>query len=139
MNDRELDALVAEKVMGWEWVKDNPARGPSHYREQRFIERAGFAESHPSFIVPAIGSEPVASWNEPPHYSTKIEGAWMVVEKLSGGRSENFSIHRTGDRWSARFRDIESPDKPDFSEADTAPKAICLAALKAVGEKREEE
>ena len=76
-----------------------------------------------------------ADW-EPPEYSTDISAAWEVVNKLSGGFY--FSIdgqwrsQLTGKiSWRSRFK--PSLDAPYIS-GDTAPHAICLAALKAVGE-----
>ena len=76
------------------------------------------------------------------HYSTNIADAWEVVEKI--GRSitpnrysVNFIIEwdRLAAEWRAGWA-YYSDDGPEYDfvgEADTAPLAICLAALKAVG------
>jgi hypothetical protein len=99
---RELDALVAEKIMGWK--VEYGELGHEHFTENGEIK----------FL---------------PFYSTNISDAWEVVEK---------------------FDDISvSKDKKEFlceivvfngnigrvyeAYAETAPLAICLAALKAVG------
>ncbi len=59
-------------------------------------------------------------------YSTDIAAAWEVVEKMSVPLE--IIRHRDGKQWGvldARFRNT--------TWADTAPLAICLAALKAKG------
>lgn len=74
-----------------------------------------------------------------PPYSTAIAAAWLVVEKLikdgfypdlisgenPGGFYWNCELHTANDE--------EHPDNPYQVCGDTAPHAICLAALKAVG------
>ena len=96
---RELDALVAEKVMGAKVV---------------FVENV-------------------------PYYSTDIAAAWEVVNHLlCHGWDEKyfFRLHYDNvDLWDASFYKESSSDGggPDvWGTADTAPLAICLAALKAV-------
>jgi hypothetical protein len=98
---RELDALIAEKVMG-------------------FDKR----------IVSKVDGMPYA---DVLHYSTQIADAWLVVEKFP-----NVAIFGPNDSWLVRFSDDDGSiythpvDEP--ARADTAPLAICLAALKAVDE-----
>jgi hypothetical protein len=116
MTDRELDALVAEKVMGWiigyplaDAPDGMPPRPP------------GDTRSHYDYpvLVPA--------------YSTDITAAWQVVEKM-----EDLGYH-----W--RFANVIPSSDPivytmkfmrmdtDAKETEfTAPLAICRAALKAV-------
>jgi hypothetical protein len=101
---RELDALIAEKVMGYDDIlmPDCYGRPPDmvhveHYR------------------------------HEIPHYSTQIADAWLVVEKLS---FEFYMERRPQEDYWVLFTDAE--DEWHVGEADTAPLAICLAALKAV-------
>lgn len=92
---RELDALVAEKVMGWTGCRDSP-------------------------------------------YSTDIVVAWRIIEKFG------FMIHPTGHGregkpagyWVGYPRDghsglVGDMDNDTVAFAETAPLAICLAALKA--------
>lgn len=63
-------------------------------------------------------------------YSTDISAAWEVVEELNG--KYGFSLGRAGDyyepdrKWNVRVGTNE------WVEADTAPEAICKAALLAV-------
>lgn len=56
-----------------------------------------------------------------PHYSTDITAAWQVVEKMG------IYLDGHGTKWVAWSQGHKG------IEASTAPHAICLAALKAVG------
>lgn len=107
---RKIDALVAEKVIGWT-IKPGQI-GTSH-------STAGH------FIAP----------EDVPEYSTDIAAAWDVVEAWKGDGSlceivlSRCESHvSTG--WRARFGESEASWEAD---APTAPLAICLAALKAKG------
>lgn len=95
---RELDALVAEKVMGVTFKKE---------------------WLHISDTCP--------------RYSTSIEAAWQVVKKMK--EQYAIEIHIRGGAYGCN---VEAGDEVTSyfvatSEADTAPLAICLASLKAVG------
>lgn len=103
---RELDALIAEKVMGWTWKE---------------------VEGEQYLYPPRPGDVNI------PHYSTDIAAAWQVVEKLAElgmltsvcwGRSGNHGIIASVDILEGGF------NKP--IAAHTAPLAICLAALETV-------
>ena len=72
-----------------------------------------------------------------PNYSTQIADAWLVVEKLAK-ENYGFGIYITTiidldgglhDNWGCYF---ENDDFEWEVEEETAPLAICLAALKAV-------
>lgn len=97
---RELDALVAEKAMGW-------ARNRG---------------SGVGFTTPDGEYRSIDIWSP----STDIAAAWQVVGKLRE-RGFGFSLN---DAWIAWF--LAAPNEYQAS-ADTAPHAICLAALRAVG------
>ena len=66
------------------------------------------------------------------NYAEDISLAWLVVEKFP-----NVAIFGPNDSWLVRFSDEDGSiythpiDEP--ARADTAPLAICLGALKAVG------
>lgn len=105
---RELDALVAEKVM-------NFALG---MMSEQDVE--------PSIIV----DQAVASFDVIPYYSTDISAAWEVVEKLAGRFVPSLTLGPTNE-WQAVFQ--ESTDVIYYEHSNSAPHAICLAALKAVG------
>lgn len=108
---RELDALVAEKVMN----------------------------------VPKYGIDTVSISNSdmfPKPYSTDISAAWEIVEKIR--LHENYVCWEISSEWKGEG-DLKANSNFSFhvrfclgrgvewAGADTAPLAICLAALKAVG------
>lgn len=124
---RELDALVAEKVMGWSDCKASDEHGCA----------IGYT---PYWKRETYGCEVV------PYYSTSISDAWEIVEKISqkespSGDCFHFFIDKDDEDYWCCF-DSRVPHKDggmnviDRFEANSnsAPHAICLAALKAVGE-----
>lgn len=103
---RELDALVAEKVMGWTNILDRMGVPPNH-----------------------------GPWSHRvPSYSTDLGAAWTVVEKLiATGHIIELSNRRSG-TWKIGTWQFQTFGKLSVgADADTAPLAICRAALKAVG------
>lgn len=101
---RELDILVANKVFGWEY--------------DEFLEM--FYTKH------ELGSVPRSSNFRP---STNIADAWKVLEKLIQlGAEINVGFYK---QWDCS---IDYPIGCNWLvQAETAPLAICLAALKALG------
>jgi hypothetical protein len=110
---RELDALIAEKVMGWtvELIVNSPCDAFEEWRDAQ-------------------------GWRygpNPPLYSTDIAAAWEIAEKLqlavipdaSGGWCAGHALFR-GPGW-------YEENVNDWEHADTAPLALCRAALAAVG------
>lgn len=111
MTPREIDALVAEKVMGYiVTVGVNPLMGK-------------------------IESGSCMWFGELPHYSTDIGAAWTVIEKVYERTGSWILVCPINGRFVAyEMTGCADPDFGAFCEyADTAMMAICLAALKAVG------
>lgn len=114
---RELDALVAEKVMGWRWV---------HHMDRTFIQSPEQVARYKLEYLLPIGSVRDIT---PAHagllkYSTSISAAWEIVTKLKIGLLPN----TCDDNWGA----FVVPLTPEgYSYGNTAPLAICRAALKA--------
>jgi hypothetical protein len=124
---RELDALVAERVMRWK------------LHTQFTPPRWSVPGAPPQFNMPT----------ECPPYSTDIAAAWEVVEALEGKtileldehgafRSrENGGFQLQGpyirSQWRAGWLERDHEYYLAEEVAATAPLAICLAALKAVG------
>ena len=113
----ELDARVAERVMGWFKVRwrEKPRRSEWVWRWCR--TKATYYAAH-------------GSWSP----STDWAAAGEVLEKLN---LLTFSLHREN-CGGVRY-DVVCYDKPDQSDqvhatATAAPLAICRAALKAVEE-----
>jgi hypothetical protein len=123
---RELDALVAEKVMGWMRV-NSP-------------HKITGANGEPSGLEPIGGG--YATFAVVPHYSTDIAAAWQIVEMME--RRGYWCQMRTpfqagdgGDGFWAGFTPHGTSGwngRPDhWTDATILPLAICLAALRAVG------
>jgi hypothetical protein len=100
---REMDALVAELVMGW--------------------EKRVFGDGVDYWHLPGGAICEL----DAPHYSTDIAAAWQVVEKLP------FSVYvevrwdgKNAEAW------FDSGSQTWEASAPTAPLAICRAALLAV-------
>ena len=123
---RELDALVAEKVMGW------------------VLNRHEFGSELPGGPLKSLGIAPDGSHIMGlPHFSTNISAAWEVVERLDAlgywfqGRTrfDNEGEHDDG-CWAGFTPHLTTGwnGQPDhYTNAPSMPHAICLAALKAVG------
>lgn len=113
---RELDALVAEKV----WPECSVAMAAIGENDEDVLS------------VWKLNGE--RNWLPLPHYSTSIADAWLVVEKFPDALGY-FAIDHT--HGSGKVGIWLNPQ--DFGEfppdvmGETAPHAICLAALKAVG------
>lgn len=116
---RELDALVAEKVMGWRYNHCDGVQCPT----------CGYDGLY-------------GSGKDYPGYSTDIAAAWTVVKSVTSFtqslradvKIENLAMSSCHPgHWSVTFSYIRGGRVTGL--ADTAPLAICLAALKAVGAK----
>ncbi len=125
----ELDALVAAKVMG------------AAARRHNWVE-AGYPGSLDSWTACEYCGKKITQAIEkdscPPPYSTDIAAAWEVVELFQKRGTINLRFFQGGGpevAWKVRIRpDILRDGDPGVEEAaETAPLAICRAALKAVG------
>jgi hypothetical protein len=122
---REMDALIAEKVMGWFWKTEG-------YTRLGFMEGDRFRYG----VVRGGGTADEYTSNLP-NYSNDISAAWVVVRK----HPHYFSLVRSNETgwrpapwgamlWLCRFY---APGKFE-AKAETAPLAICRAALLAIME-----
>jgi len=116
---RELDELVAEKILGWRFSKST------------------FEQYEPSCWYDKATSKRV--WGRDFSPSTDIAAAWKVVEKLNDLGMDveiNQNAESTpGDheRCHVYIREFDTINEKELHEdvwASTAPHAICLAALK---------
>lgn len=110
---RELDALVAEKVMGHK-VK---------WGRSRFYPL--------DYDTPFFDEQPLK--RSIPNYSTDIAAAWEVVEKLKEQTAPERDIE-IGCYSFYRVSIVDAATEAEIAvmENDSAPLAICLAALKAL-------
>ncbi len=118
---RDLDALVAEKVMGFpSFAEQVVSKLSTHIRF-----------NHEACVICGRQDDTRECL---PKYSTEIAAAWEVVEKL---REKDFLVSiRTLKSGKIRCL-VFSPDSENGpgvrAISDTAPHAVCLAALKACG------
>lgn len=142
---RELDAKIAEHVMGLEIAH---RAWPCHYAPDCGAYEAVLSERdtdfnakpdviywrhHPSENMPDEDKNDLGLWCEPvPHYSTDIADAWRIVEHLTlnkhwidisyNGSDSNVHIERHNKIWNM-IVEVDYDDTP-------MPLAICRAALK---------
>ena len=131
MNDamqagRELDALVAEKVMGLVILaaEDMKAEAQRVWEKQpgccwfiRGFDFVGGTHEHPILR------------QRFPLYSTDIAAAWLVVDQMAG-RGWKLDVQNRAVGWACLVLVIGRP--AIFEHHETAPLSICLAALRAV-------
>lgn len=130
---RELDAAVAERVMGWDWftaVNVNVLVPPEHHwRVQRSWHIPGKHGEEDDIDSARFYDSRNGGKQAPvvPAYSTDIAAAWAVVEKLydQGWRLEIM--------WGRLFWvEFQRAHAIAQATAPTAPEAICRAALAAM-------
>ncbi len=108
---RELDAEVAEKVMGFEVtrLKESSYIAPLGF-EKMFIQLGwDFKNSQTTYV---------------PYYSTDIKAAWQIIERVK--------LDHYAKRFSSDFEEALSRIHEKLTSAEEMAKIICLAALKAV-------
>ena len=118
---RELDALVAEKVLG----------ECAHREQEKYV-----CQDDWGFHCVVCGSE-----KECPKYSTDIKAAMEVFKKAMGFLfSQRKAFFKELQNIATKLADLDYPELvawPDvlmiLVKQDVLPKAICHAALKAVG------
>lgn len=127
----ELDREIHSKVMIQRLLSQEEMEGEAKdvWKEQPLclFFRSGFRASRD-----ADGK--ITCTQQLPKYSTEIEAAWKVQEKWRG---MTLSDHgRSG--WQCTFRAVMPHERDVSADADTAPLAICLAALRLVQELRKD-
>lgn len=142
--DREIDALVAEKIFNWRWfecvqtaclvhpmlARDWDQQGEWMYKPLpggpgklfrddidgiRFYDSSKGGHTHPHIE----------------EFSTKIECAWMVINKMSEYKS-SVSWLPESKEWFVTFN-RSNKESIRTALSDTAPRAICIAALRCQG------
>ena len=114
MDNREIDALIHEKVFGrcaHQWLQ--------HLSPMQCF-KCGQAETQ---------------YTKTPFYSTDIAAAWQIVEQLDSCEiSQNGASHVENPDHKKGWRANHTRDGRIYlAFAETGPMAICLAALQAVG------
>lgn len=123
---RALDALLAKKIMEWKYVGEDGPNGEPGLVDPDQIERMS---------------------EELPKYSTDISAAWEVVEKIKEGKEIDIlygdyfqPVTRGGycgqmmqSALPGYFVRIRWGENMVSEQSQSAPHAICLAALKGIG------
>jgi hypothetical protein len=114
---REMDALIAEKVMGWTLGEPHEIHGWMMHGMVTVRDWVGSTND--------AGITHIEKWSP----STDIAAAWEVVEKL-GDKFDELERGDGGEFWMC----VVYPDGfiPCVARAETAPLAICRAALLAM-------
>jgi len=142
---RELDALVAEKVMG-----DDLSEAIHEWRELD-VDEMDFQQS--THICKRCGEG--SGWEDADHlrrhpgvcnphprrFSTTYDGMGLVVERMIADGFEFGLVYghlppgEKGGPWGANFEFqwYEQIADATYPGLDTAPRAVCIAALKAKG------
>ncbi|MGG3798952.1 BC1872 family protein [Metabacillus fastidiosus] len=114
MNNQKINKLVAEQIMGWKVKK--AMDGVTEYYdngsfcEGKWVEDLGLREKDNVDVFKP---------------SERIQDAWLVVQKFQYHKVEMDAGH---------YYCTLANDGPFFDgDSETAPMAICLAALKTVG------
>jgi hypothetical protein len=121
MTDRELDVEIAERLMGYRWYALEGLPPLLCLPEDKMPDRIPCERP--------VTANPRLSTHKVPKYSTDIAAVWMVVERL---REHWGNLDLTaGLSWHCKPGWLDGPHKPGdpWGTADTAPRAICLAAL----------
>lgn len=126
---RALDAQVAEKVFG---LKTQQRRDYDYIQERYVLEF--FRERQPGARPQQVGLDGNPAWVEVPHFSSSIEAAFQVIDKMTQTKP-TFVLERYPDgTWVCGTGDLDQAGaRLKWFDAKTAPEAICLAALMAVG------
>ena len=118
---RELDALVAEKVMLWSGVENRPDRMSTYLGGDGW---SGYRQDQSDGL------------SDVPYYSTTVGAAWLLVEGLHGDWFCSIQERPVEyDEWACTF-DHRGGGPSVEGSANTPALAICRAALKAVGRTR---
>ena len=105
---KALDRLIAETVMGWQWVTNfNGAEGWASNGDRGIV---GPGEAWDGYWIE----------HDTPAFSTDADDARAVVERFT-----DVTVEKAGDDYGVTINGFAT------ARAATAPLAICLAALEA--------
>jgi hypothetical protein len=134
VDNRELDALVAEHIFGWTWWRQNSLRGTY------LVDPTGWAKDVGWEQATRDDRRSERWYDYLFHWSTDIAAAWEVVEAMRAQYGvEMGSVESdTWRGWYCEFCDysiVRNGKAKIVGEAvdNTLPLAICRAALRAKG------
>lgn len=115
MTPREIDALIAKHVMG---LTVERKRFPFDYLEGDRGDPYDYIDTQTNWPIP--------------DYTTSVSDAWRVVQQMQHDYWRLRLVGMPKGEWMARFWKYDTGEA-EKAVADTAPMAICLAALEAKG------
>lgn len=114
---RELDVLIAQKVFGFKTYKSS---NPFDY------------SGEDKNIYNMSQLDEIGHVEETKQYSTDIAAAWEVVH-IVGTRKQSFTLYGYfSEGFVCNFSSRDEDESAVYAEGETAPHAICLAALESV-------
>ena len=126
---RELDAKIAEKVFGFQWKK-TPKDYDGLYGDEDILVPLDI--DHDKWQYPPKGRLSPHFWV--PKYSTDLREAWRVFEKFhSRYLFWNPDLVKGWECKLSNTRETAKAAGKPYVYAESAPVAICLAALFAIG------
>lgn len=140
---RDLDALVA-KALGWQVITCEEAIALSN---KAFLDRPSWDDWYIQDMYIKEGPIPSTGFRGLPHFSIDIAAAWEVIETIVDKYNCICSVRKIAQRYQFGLvkqyaatiagGDLayDTPDCISATLANTAPLAICRAALKAVSNK----
>lgn len=161
--DRELDALVSERVFGKTVVAhdwpcgydpecgdyeasmyqvggDGGLYAPSSWHEDFGPVVAATPGGWPPRVLDPHAEVLVADVDPVPFYSTDVRAAWRVVDKMIVRGYVWFAVQRDPQEkaglWTAMFKAEPGDGYSIYVSAETDTRAICLAALAALEQER---
>lgn len=126
---KELDRLVAERIMGWQmyhYNKDVPSRCYYMLVDENWD---AVADDVPFTLQNGERKTEEEAWNDNKSFSTEISAAWEVLEKLvDNGFTVGASKYAENNLYYAHVLK-NGVDICDVQMMSSAPEAICKAAL----------
>lgn len=152
MGTRMRDRLIAEKVMGYSVRADGCYDGGFAHATRDLVPAYYLFDEQGKTDWRMERPTQEGAWDTCRQYTTSMDAAWLAVEKLKSEKwFDNVELvylkrNQRRDTEYIRvnfcFRNVTNAGKGPwnhyYAEAATAPEAICLAALRAVGIEIEE-
>ena len=124
---RELDALVAEKVMKLRVIFDEDRYGEMHIWWAVPTD-PGTVEEWDKFYLPAYSTDIAAAWQVIEHMKERGLTVWFVSKEFAWQEAPHWEAGLTVEPCDSGWL----PQIQALASAETAPLAICRAALMAV-------
>lgn len=128
----EMDLLIAERVMGAEWVlKDDEQPEACPYLQHDNFVHYPKENQKPYFLNPSYGVYAAGM----PAYSLAIGPAWDVIEQIYKDTNHWMLVSKRAGIYTAyQATGCADPDYGEwYAHGKTAAHAICLTALKVKG------